>query len=286
MNFKEEIMVDKIRFSSDQVYEEAILRENESEFEGHISIRSGHRTSRVPDDALLDTFNRREERRFRSLNCLRSAFQVSEETNRYLLKSTNDSDTEDEDILPEETQWMLACSNGSINELKDLFQSFPHLLDHKDFVFGYTVLHWSSKLGRTDIIEFVSVNQTGTAYLDVKSHGGYTALHIASICGNDEVIVRLIELGANIHVRDNSGKKPKDLVKKTVAPSLQNKLGKPLVLDQNIVLETGLSLKSRHDAKSNRFSFRDDCSSPKASPIVQRRSSQPRGGVMVHWHHI
>lgn len=54
---------------------------------------------------------------------------------------------------------------------------------------------------------------------------GYTALHIAAMSGRDPVIIQLIELyNANIHARDHSGKKPRDVVRETVAADVQSKL--------------------------------------------------------------
>ena len=43
-------------------------------------------------------------------------------------------------------------------------------------------------------------------YLNAKSRGGQTPLHVASMCGKDEVIVKLLALGANINARDYYGK--------------------------------------------------------------------------------
>ena len=45
-------------------------------------------------------------------------------------------------------------------------------------------------------------------YLNAKSRGGQTPLHVASMCGKDEVIVKLLALGANINARDYYGKGP------------------------------------------------------------------------------
>lgn len=231
------------------------------------------KNSRLLDSLGFDSIERRKEaevRRFRSLNCLRSAFQVGG-TGSVDSVNTEDSDTEDENILPEENRWLIACCNGQLHDVERLLDAYPRLLYHRDFIFGYTGFHWSCKLGRMDIVEFLSSKHTGKDYLETKSHGGYTPLHIAAICGHQDVIVRLIQLGANIHSRDHNGKKPKDLVKHTVAAPVQNKLGKPLVLDENIVLESGLSFKGRHDSKHLKVG-----ESPKPSPVIERRSTKTK----------
>nr|XP_047127796.1 ankyrin repeat domain-containing protein SOWAHB-like isoform X1 [Hydra vulgaris] len=69
------------------------------------------------------------------------------------------------------------------------------------------------------------------------SYSGYTPLHLAAVSGHNQVIVQLIELyGANIHQRDHSGKKPKDIVKDTVAADVQRKLGRSLILAADVVI--------------------------------------------------
>lgn len=133
------------------------------------------------------------------------------------------------EVQPEEKDWMLASAHGHIEQLKRLVEKYPHLAKKKDFVMGYTALHWAAKLGRTDIVKFLA---SSGGDVSSKSHGGYTPLHLAAISGKDQVITQLIELyGANIHARDNSGKKPKDVVKDTVAADIQRKLGRSLVLE-------------------------------------------------------
>uniref|UniRef100_A0A7M5V8M5 SOWAHA-C winged helix-turn-helix domain-containing protein n=1 Tax=Clytia hemisphaerica TaxID=252671 RepID=A0A7M5V8M5_9CNID len=143
--------------------------------------------------------------------------------------------TETSEVLPEEKSWMLAAAHGNIKKLESLLKEYPSLAKKKDFVMGYTALHWAAKLGRTDIVKFIM-----GANVDIhsKSHGGYTPLHIAAMSGRDQVIVQLIELyNANIHTRDHSGKKPRDVVKDTVAADVQRKLGRSLILEPDWMLK-------------------------------------------------
>lgn len=58
--------------------------------------------------------------------------------------------------------------------------------------------------------------------------GGYTALHLAVIQGRENVIASLFDCGADVDVRDNSGRKPKHYVKETTSLWIQKKLGKTL----------------------------------------------------------
>lgn len=86
---------------------------------------------------------------------------------------------------------MLAAAHGNFKKLESLLKEYPSLAKKKDFVMGYTALHWAAKLGRTDIVKFIM-----GAGVDIhsKSHGGYTPLHIAAMSGRDQVIIQLIEL--------------------------------------------------------------------------------------------
>lgn len=187
-----------------------------------------------------------------------------------------------DEIQPEEKEWMFACSSGRMEKLKRLLSKHPYLMDNKDFILGYTALHWAGKLGRTDLVDLAVANNTT---IDVKSHGGYTALHVASMSGKDEVITKLIDLGANIHARDNNGKKPKDVVKETVSPLVQNKLGRSLILDTKVVLQSGLECSKSGLAvgrsKKSRYSkaFSDEEASPMGTPDSGRRRIRSTGGT-------
>jgi len=194
------------------------------------------------------------------------------------MDSLDSEDLEDDmrlgevEIHPEDKEWMLACSNGKIDDMKKLLVKFPYLLGYRDFILGYNALHWAAKLGRTDIIDFISSNGIE---IDTKSHGGSTPLHVAAMGGKDDVIRQLLELGANIHSRDYSGKKPKDIVKGSVSDGVQRKLGRSLVIDSSTVLHTGVisTIQVQRNKKTRRsFSTTSDGeNSPLATPDLVRR---------------
>lgn len=188
------------------------------------------------------------------------------------IDSDDDMGLGEVEIHPEEKEWMLACSNGKLETLKKLFKRFPYLIGYRDFILGYTALHWAAKLGRTDIVDFISLNGIK---IDTKSHAGSTPLHVAAMSGKDAVILQLLIIGASIHCRDYSGKKPKDLVKGTVADSIQRKLGRSLVIDTNTVLHTGVisTIQVQRNKKTRRsFSTASDGeNSPLATPDLLRK---------------
>lgn len=152
------------------------------------------------------------------------------------------------EILPEEKEWFIASSTGNKCVLEKLLADHPKLSQNRDFILGYTALHWAAKLGRADIVKLIIKNGVD---VHCKSHGGYTALHVAAMSGKDQVITQLIELhSASIHKRDHSGKKPKDLVKETVAADVQRKLGRTVIRAPDWVLSD-----QRRASEARRGSF-------------------------------
>ena len=203
-------------------------------------------------------------RRLSAITILKNVFQIKSKSCERLNSEENEFafGLEDE-IHPVETKWLAVCCGGELDEMITLLKEFPNLLDRNDFIHGYTALHWAAKRGRVDITEFIVANQTSKDSINNKSHGGYTALHVASFCGKDEVISKLIDLGADIQARDHHGKKPKDIVLSSVKSSVQRKLGRPLVIDTNTVLNTGVSFsRNKHGRYSLDANDRRGCQSP------------------------
>jgi len=190
---------------------------------------------------------------------------------------------EGSEVLPEEKEWMLAAAHGDLTKLEKLLKEYPSLGKKKDFVMGYTALHWAAKLGRTDIVKFI---MNAGVDIHTKSHGGYTPLHIAAMSGRDQVIIQLIELfNANIHARDHSGKKARDVVRETVAADVQRKLGRSLILDPNTVLDSKIIAptlrRNLKPVRSRPSSFikalSDGEMSPRSTPEVVRKNIKSIG---------
>ena len=61
----------------------------------------------------------------------------------------------------------------------------PRLAKAKDFITGYTALHWAAKHGNLDLVKLLA----GQYQVDVnvKSHGGYTPLHLSCQFSHQEV---------------------------------------------------------------------------------------------------
>uniref|UniRef100_A0AAQ4Q8U9 Sosondowah ankyrin repeat domain family member Aa n=1 Tax=Gasterosteus aculeatus aculeatus TaxID=481459 RepID=A0AAQ4Q8U9_GASAC len=85
------------------------------------------------------------------------------------------------------------------------------LAQKKDFMSGFTALHWAAKNGNSEMIHrLVDTPRRRGTYVDInsKAHGGYTPLHIAAMHGHGEVAALLVQrYGANVNERDHDGKK-------------------------------------------------------------------------------
>nr|XP_025848802.1 ankyrin repeat domain-containing protein SOWAHB [Vulpes vulpes] len=111
-----------------------------------------------------------------------------------------------------EHEWIVKLASGCWIQVLTLFWEDPQLALHKDFLTGYTALHWIAKHGDLRALQdFVSSAQEAGIALDVnvKSSCGYTPLHLAAIHGHQGVIKLLVQrLASRVNVRDCSGKKP------------------------------------------------------------------------------
>ncbi|XP_030046405.1 ankyrin repeat domain-containing protein SOWAHB [Microcaecilia unicolor] len=110
-----------------------------------------------------------------------------------------------------EHDWMVRLASGSWLQVYTLFLEEPQLAVRRDFISGYTALHWVAKHGDNRMLQDLVTGawKAGVA-LDVnaKSNGGYTPLHLAAIHGHQKVMKVLVQkIKVRVDVRDNSGKK-------------------------------------------------------------------------------
>lgn len=107
--------------------------------------------------------------------------------------------------------WLVKCAAGRWGQIYSLLLQNMQLAQKKDFMSGFTVLHWAAKDGNHKMIrKIVEASRRSGTHVDVncKAHGGYTPLHIAAIHGHAEVMALLVKsYGARIDERDNNGKK-------------------------------------------------------------------------------
>ncbi|NXO38635.1 SWAHB protein, partial [Locustella ochotensis] len=111
-----------------------------------------------------------------------------------------------------EHAWLVAMSAGCWAQVRGLFLEEPELALQRDFISGFTVLHWLAKHGDGPGLQELATaaRQAGLALdVDARSGCGYTPLHLAAIHGHQLVIkVLVLQLGCQVQVRDGSGRQP------------------------------------------------------------------------------
>ncbi|KAF6133064.1 sosondowah ankyrin repeat domain family member B [Phyllostomus discolor] len=130
-----------------------------------------------------------------------------------------------------EHEWIVKLATGSWIQVLALFWEDPQLALHKDFLTGYTALHWIAKHGNLRALQdLVSGTQKAGIALDVnvKSSCGYTPLHLAAIHGHQGVMKLLVQgLASRVNVRDSSGKKPWQYLSSNTSGEIWQLLGAP-----------------------------------------------------------
>uniref|UniRef100_A0A672H036 Sosondowah ankyrin repeat domain family member Aa n=1 Tax=Salarias fasciatus TaxID=181472 RepID=A0A672H036_SALFA len=151
---------------------------------------------------------------------------------RLSVKSTKDARIPSSVPLEQsEHEWLVKCAAGHWGQVYGLLLRDSQLAEKKDFMSGFTALHWAAKYGNSDmLVKIVDVSKKGGVDIDInaKTHGGYTPLHIAAMHDKQYVIAMLVnELGANIGIRDNCGKKAYHYLHKDTRESVREILGEP-----------------------------------------------------------
>ncbi|XP_075050584.1 ankyrin repeat domain-containing protein SOWAHA [Mixophyes fleayi] len=139
-------------------------------------------------------------------------------------------------LVPYEHKWLVNATNGRWNHiLLGLIMNDSELADKKDFISGFTALHWAAKSGNTEMLNLLfDLSRKGgiSINVNVRSFGGYTPLHIATIHERKDVIILLIkDYNAKVHLRDNSGKKPYHYLKKESPVQLRYLLKDPACIN-------------------------------------------------------
>lgn len=135
---------------------------------------------------------------------------------------------------PLEHAWMLSASDGKWDSLETLLTCEPGLLAKRDFITGFTCLHWAAKHGRQELlamlVNFANKHQL-PVNINARTSGGYTALHLAAMHGHVEVVKLLVgAYDADVDVRDYSGKKASQYLSQSIAEEIKNLVG---VLDED-----------------------------------------------------
>lgn len=126
-------------------------------------------------------------------------------------------------------EWLVKCAAGLWGQIYALLLQDTGLAQRKDFMSGFTALHWAAKGGNSEMMhKLIDAAEKRGAHIDInsKAHGGYTPLHIAAIHGHTEVMVLLVRgYGADVNTRDNDGKKALHYLGSGVSDEIREILG-------------------------------------------------------------
>ncbi|XP_041662333.1 ankyrin repeat domain-containing protein SOWAHC [Cheilinus undulatus] len=142
-----------------------------------------------------------------------------------ILSSNTDEDCASVTLDPLEHEWMLCASDGLWESLQPLLTVEPSLVTKRDFVTGFTCLHWAAKQGKAELIsqllEFAKENSI-PVNVNVRSSAGYTPLHLAAMHGHTQVVrVLLSDWEADPEARDYSGRRAIQYLPPPLAADLQ-----------------------------------------------------------------
>ncbi|XP_010894486.1 ankyrin repeat domain-containing protein SOWAHD [Esox lucius] len=145
--------------------------------------------------------------------------------------SPGDFYEEDEVLVlsPMEHEWMLDVVDGNYETIIKYLSEDSSLLTRKDFVSGFTVLHWLAKNGRDEILlKLLRHAEKEGIFVDVnlKGSGGLTPLHVAAIHSQFMVIKILVgAFGAKIDAMDYSGRRAWQYLKGNAPKEMRELLG-------------------------------------------------------------
>ncbi|XP_014855570.1 PREDICTED: ankyrin repeat domain-containing protein SOWAHA [Poecilia mexicana] len=146
-------------------------------------------------------------------------------------KTLRQADDESVPLEPIAHEWLVKCAAGLWGQIYALLLQDTRLAQKKDFMSGFTALHWAAKDGSCEIIhKLIDVSRKRGTCVNVnsKAHGGYTPLHIAAMHGHSEVMVALVQrYGASVSERDNDGKKALHYLGKGASAEVRALLGGP-----------------------------------------------------------
>lgn len=128
---------------------------------------------------------------------------------------------------PMEHAWMLSIVDGNFDTIVDYLSEDFSLLTKKDFVSGFTVVHWLAKNGRDETLVKLlkyAEREGFPVNVNLKASGGLTPLHVAAMHGQYMVVKILVgAFGADVEVMDYSGRRAWQYLK-TNAPAEMREL--------------------------------------------------------------
>ncbi|KAM3866999.1 ankyrin repeat domain-containing protein SOWAHD [Diretmus argenteus] len=132
-------------------------------------------------------------------------------------------------LYPMEHAWMLSAVDGNYETILEFVSDDPHLLTRKDFISGFSVLHWLAKRGQDEtLIKLLrhAENKGIPVNVNLKGSGGFTPLHVATMHSQYMVIKLLVgAFGADIDALDYSGKRAWQYLQENAPEEMKELLG-------------------------------------------------------------
>ncbi|XP_030622595.1 ankyrin repeat domain-containing protein SOWAHC [Chanos chanos] len=130
---------------------------------------------------------------------------------------------------PMEHAWMLSVIDGNYETILEYLSEDPSLLTKKDFISGYSAIHWLAKYGRDEaLIKLLKLAEKEgfPVNVNLKGSGGLTPLHVAAMHSQYMVIKILVgAFSANVDVMDYNGKRAWQYLKGNAPAEMKELLG-------------------------------------------------------------
>ncbi|KAM6984540.1 ankyrin repeat domain-containing protein SOWAHA [Tautogolabrus adspersus] len=164
-----------------------------------------------------------------------SSYIISSPQLRRAVKSTKASEeSRVPSLVPlehSEHEWLVKCAAGHWSQVYGLLLRDNQLAEKRDFMSGFTALHWAAKNGNSEmLVKIIDLSKQGGVDVDInaRTHGGYTPLHIAALHDQEYILAMLVgEFGADPSIRDNCGKKAYHYLHKGISKTVKEMLGEP-----------------------------------------------------------
>lgn len=111
------------------------------------------------------------------------------------------------------------CHEGNLEKVIEFVRRqnkdvLAEALSTRKGIFGYTPLHEAASRGNAQVLNYLLENSPNRrSIVNFEARGGYTPLHLAASSGHEECVKKLLEHSADIFIKDEYGKTPKQAAK-------------------------------------------------------------------------